>query len=118
MQEGYAGFTVSLSNLESVTRYIDHQEEHHRKMDFATEWKLRWRNMASIWRNDRTEILSRPAKRDSDSQCTLTQPFHGGLPSGRAAHNAALIFACLSLANCLRKGCALASGLFRVRRSG
>ena len=39
-QEGYAGFTVSLSNLESVKRYIDHQEEHHRKMDFATEWKL------------------------------------------------------------------------------
>lgn len=39
-QEGYAGFTVSLSNLESVKHYIDHQEEHHRKMDFPTEWKL------------------------------------------------------------------------------
>ena len=39
-QEGYSGFTVSLSNLESVKRYIDRQEEHHRKMDFATEWKL------------------------------------------------------------------------------
>lgn len=39
-QEGYAGFTVSLSNLDSVKHYIDHQEEHHRKMDFATEWKL------------------------------------------------------------------------------
>ena len=39
-QEGYAAFSVSLSNLDSVRHYIDHQEEHHRKMDFATEWKL------------------------------------------------------------------------------
>jgi hypothetical protein len=38
-QEGYAAFTVSVSNLVSVKRYIDHQEEHHRKIDFATEWK-------------------------------------------------------------------------------
>ena len=39
-QEGYAAFTVSQSNLDSVKHYIDHQEEHHRKIDFATEWKL------------------------------------------------------------------------------
>jgi REP element-mobilizing transposase RayT len=39
-QEGYAAFTVSLSNRESVEHYIHHQEKHHRKMDFATEWKL------------------------------------------------------------------------------
>ena len=39
-QEGYAAFSVSVSNLESVKHYINHQEEHHRKMDFATEWKL------------------------------------------------------------------------------
>ena len=39
-QEGYAAFTVSRSNLDSVRHYIDHQEEHHRKMDFAKEWKL------------------------------------------------------------------------------
>jgi hypothetical protein len=39
-QEGYAAFSVSLSNLDAVKHYIDHQEEHHRKMDFATEWKL------------------------------------------------------------------------------
>jgi len=38
-QEGYAAFTVSQSNLDSVKHYINHQEEHHRKMDFATEWK-------------------------------------------------------------------------------
>ena len=39
-QEGYAALSVSLSNLDSVRHYIDHQEEHHRKMDFATEWRL------------------------------------------------------------------------------
>jgi len=39
-QEGYAAFSVSLSNLDSVKHYVDHQEEHHRKIDFATEWKL------------------------------------------------------------------------------
>jgi REP element-mobilizing transposase RayT len=39
-QEGYAAFTVSLSSLDSVKHYIDHQEEHHRRIDFATEWKL------------------------------------------------------------------------------
>ena len=39
-QEGYAAFTVSSSNLDSVQDYIDHQEERHRKTDFATEWKL------------------------------------------------------------------------------
>jgi hypothetical protein len=31
---------VSVSNLDSVKHHIDHQEEHHRKIDFATEWKL------------------------------------------------------------------------------
>jgi putative transposase len=39
-QEGYAAFSVSLSNLSAVKSYIDNQEEHHRKFDFATEWKL------------------------------------------------------------------------------
>ena len=39
-QEVYAAFTVSLSNLDSVRQYINHQEEHHPKIDFATEWKL------------------------------------------------------------------------------
>jgi REP element-mobilizing transposase RayT len=39
-QEGYAAFTVSLSNLDSVKRYIRNQEQHHRKIDFAEEWNL------------------------------------------------------------------------------
>ena len=39
-QEGYSAFSVSLSNLEAVRNYIDRQEEHHRKIDFAAEWNL------------------------------------------------------------------------------
>jgi putative transposase len=33
-QGGYACFSVSASNLESATRYIDFQIEHHRKFSF------------------------------------------------------------------------------------
>lgn len=36
-QNGYAGFSVSQSNVEEVKRYIDHQREHHRKMTFQDE---------------------------------------------------------------------------------
>ena len=36
-QEGYAVFSVSASNVESVRRYIASQEAHHAKFDFKTE---------------------------------------------------------------------------------
>lgn len=36
-QRGYAAFSVSLSNLESVKQYIARQEEHHRKITFQDE---------------------------------------------------------------------------------
>ena len=36
-QSGYAAFSVSESNAERVRRYIDNQEEHHRKMTFQDE---------------------------------------------------------------------------------
>lgn len=39
-QEGYSIFTVSASMLDTVSRYIERQEEHHRKMTFAEELKL------------------------------------------------------------------------------
>lgn len=38
-QQGFAAFSVSLSNLEQVKDYIREQERHHRKMTFAEEWK-------------------------------------------------------------------------------
>jgi putative transposase len=36
-QNGYAAFSVSVSNGAAVKRYIEHQEEHHRKMTFQDE---------------------------------------------------------------------------------
>jgi putative transposase len=36
-QTGYAGFSVSQSNLETVRGYIANQEEHHRRMTFKEE---------------------------------------------------------------------------------
>jgi putative transposase len=37
-QSGYAAFGVSASNIASVTRYIENQEEHHRKRTFEQEY--------------------------------------------------------------------------------
>ena len=37
-QKGYAAFSVSSSNLESVTEYIETQAEHHQKRDFKQEF--------------------------------------------------------------------------------
>ena len=36
-QAGYSAFSVSESNLEHVSKYIDGQEEHHRKRSFQEE---------------------------------------------------------------------------------
>jgi len=37
-QEGYGGFSVSQSNVEQVRRYIEQQEEHHRRVTFEEEF--------------------------------------------------------------------------------
>ncbi len=39
-QSGYGAFSVSHSNLSAVAAYIEHQEEHHRKMTFKEEYLL------------------------------------------------------------------------------
>ena len=36
-QGGYAGFSVSASNLDAVIRYIENQKEHHRRRSFREE---------------------------------------------------------------------------------
>jgi REP element-mobilizing transposase RayT len=36
-QGGYAAFSVSQSNVDAVTRYIENQEEHHRRASFQYE---------------------------------------------------------------------------------
>jgi REP element-mobilizing transposase RayT len=38
-QDGYGAFTVSKSNLPSVTEYIQHQREHHRTRSFQEEYR-------------------------------------------------------------------------------
>ena len=38
-QEGYGAFTVSESMLSKVHRYIERQEEHHRRVTFLVEFK-------------------------------------------------------------------------------
>lgn len=37
-QTGYGAFSVSESNIETVRRYIENQEEHHRRMTFQEEF--------------------------------------------------------------------------------
>ena len=37
-QEGYGGFDVSSSSVAAVIKYIDTQEEHHRKISFEDEF--------------------------------------------------------------------------------
>ena len=39
-QRGYGSFSVSQSEVETVTRYIKRQKEHHRKMSFQEEYKI------------------------------------------------------------------------------
>ena len=36
-QAGYAGFSVSQSDVDDVRKYIEDQVEHHRKMNFQDE---------------------------------------------------------------------------------
>jgi len=38
-QGGYAAFSVSQSNVADVIRYIENQEEHHRRVSFQDEYR-------------------------------------------------------------------------------
>ena len=38
-QGGYAAFSVSQSNLADVVRYIENQEEHHKRVTFQDEYR-------------------------------------------------------------------------------
>jgi putative transposase len=38
-QGGYGAFSVSHSNLEEVIRYIENQEEHHKRVTFQDEYR-------------------------------------------------------------------------------
>ena len=45
-QKGYGAFSVSRSNMNTIVKYIQDQEQHHRKFDFRTEF------IALLWKND------------------------------------------------------------------
>ena len=36
-QDGYAAFTIGISQLQNTIRYINNQQQHHTRMDFARE---------------------------------------------------------------------------------
>ncbi len=48
-QAGYACFSVSVSNLETVTAYIDKQAEHHRKLSFQDELRILLEKHRETW---------------------------------------------------------------------
>jgi hypothetical protein len=37
-QEGYGAFSIGWAQADATLRYIAHQEEHHRRRDFQTEF--------------------------------------------------------------------------------
>ena len=39
-QEGYGSFSASRSHIPAIMKYIANQAEHHRKLDFATEYAM------------------------------------------------------------------------------
>ena len=48
-QGGYADFSVSASNLETVKKYIANQQYHHRKMNFQDELRTLLRRHEVDW---------------------------------------------------------------------
>jgi len=48
-QGGYADFSVSASNLETVKKYIANQKCHHRKMNFQDELRALLRRHEVDW---------------------------------------------------------------------
>ena len=38
-QEGYGAFSVGVNSLAAVRQYIEQQEQHHERRDFADEWR-------------------------------------------------------------------------------
>ena len=48
-QSGYGCFSVSVSNLDVVSAYIDHQIEHHRKMTFQDELRTMLKKHGETW---------------------------------------------------------------------
>jgi putative transposase len=52
---GYGAFSVSHSNLDAVVRYIESQEEHHRRKSFAEELSALVEVHGLEWHEDETD---------------------------------------------------------------
>ena len=48
-QSGYGCFSVSVSNIDTVTAYIDNQQEHHKKQSFQDELRALLRKHGKTW---------------------------------------------------------------------
>jgi len=48
-QSGYGCFSVSVSNIDTVTAYIHNQEEHHKKQSFQDELRTLLRKHGETW---------------------------------------------------------------------
>lgn len=48
-QGGYGGFSVSVSNLDTVIAYIENQEEHHKKHSFQDKLRALLRKHGETW---------------------------------------------------------------------
>ena len=55
---GYGAFSVSQSNLDEVSNYIAHQEEHHRKKSYTEELKAFVERYRLQWREETVETVS------------------------------------------------------------
>ena len=44
-QEGYGAFSVSSSNKDAVTNYIEHQAEHHQNRSYESEFEVMLRKL-------------------------------------------------------------------------
>jgi REP element-mobilizing transposase RayT len=56
-QRGYGAFSVSHSMVEQVVRYIERQEEHHRKRSFQEEYRRFVEAYGLQWRDEGTGMV-------------------------------------------------------------
>tara|TARA_R110002124_G_scaffold263913_2_gene430403 strand:- start:528 stop:968 length:441 start_codon:yes stop_codon:yes gene_type:complete len=51
-QEGFGAFTYSISQLDNVIKYIENQEEHHKKQSFKEEYILFLKNFEIEYKDE------------------------------------------------------------------
>jgi len=59
-QEKYGAFTIGISQLKATIRYIENQEQHHRRRDFDEELKMFLKKHGITPTHEFEEDVSRP----------------------------------------------------------